>query len=80
MRHKNSIGEVGFGKPCPLVENSGGWKHVDVYGKERVELLHLAMRGEPLPDGLFLTGQVPGGVEPITRDDVDWLTSGLEEK
>lgn len=73
VKHKRSIGEVGFGIPCTMMENTAGWKSKYLLGEKRIELLYKAMRGEELPDGLFLTGQTGGGVEKITRNDVDWL-------
>ncbi len=90
--YKRSIGAVTFAAPCPkttdLAEiragkgNACGWKHAAPMGAERIRLLKLARAGEPLPDGLFLIGQHRGGggYGPITRDEVDWETSGLDKR
>lgn len=70
---KFSIGEVGFGSPCPKEQNSAGWRCEDgPLGKPRVELLQKARAGAELPDGWFLVGQIDGGRRRITADEVDW--------
>ncbi len=80
MRHI-SIGGVTFGKLTGETWPGGRpkWQHTSFMGQERVNLLIAAAKGEQLPEGLILVGQIPGGYTPITREEVAWETSGIKE-
>jgi hypothetical protein len=79
MPSKNiPIGGVAFAVPVNETSNTAGWMHAIYCGDERVMLLQLVRDGKPLPNKLFLIGQVPGGYERITADDVNWETSRIK--
>jgi hypothetical protein len=71
------IGGVTFGVPVEKTVNSAGWRHAMYIGDERVMLLQLVRDGKPLPNRIFLLGQVPGGYEPIEPGDINWETSRI---
>lgn len=72
------IGGVAFAVPVDKTVNSAGWRHTNYMGDERSMLLQLVRDGKPLPNRLFLIGQVPGGYERITAEDINWETSNAE--
>ena len=72
------IGGVAFAVPVDKTVNSAGWRHAEYIGDEHVMLLQLVRDGKPLPNRLFLIGQVLGGYERITAEDINWETSRIK--
>ena len=72
------IGGVAFAVPVDKTGNSAGWRHAEYIGDEHVMLLQLVRDGKPLPNRLFLIGQVLGGYERITAEDINWETSRIK--
>lgn len=84
---KHHVGNVGFAskdpcgdRPCSAYAREHPHLHsMNLMGQARRDLLLATCNGWPLPDGVVLVVNHPGGPwnVPIGRDEVDWETSGL---
>jgi hypothetical protein len=72
-----SIGEVNLFEPYDDPQRGPRQRDARLTGAPRVAALICAYKGEPLPNNLSLFVY---GFGPITREQVDWETSGIPDK
>jgi hypothetical protein len=75
------IGAVGFARWVRPKNAQGYYEWLAIMGDERQALLQKVLDDEPLPPGILLVAQRPGGgFEMIEKGDVNWETSSLRPR